>query len=324
MKENDVQIGLKVAWHGLTTIVDKVTEFPFELLRVACQMEGKDVEGWNWIIGSDDRQIIVKPVANSFQFLANSRWLEIVNNSMADIPGSVIESLGTFGGRAKRYTSLRLGTGKESYRIGNREFQTRLNFQGAIDGTMCDIVKGSNTCIVCANTFGMSLGESSEVNLRAKHTANHADKWAGIEESIEAYFLRSADFERLMTTAAEMPMVQERAHMIALGWLAMGKETSTRTLNTAKRIGELFQSGKGNEGSTGLDLISAVTDYYSHESSGGDDRMKQFTSSEIGAGARAKDQFLVDVRTKDFRFNKSAIASMAKAGELTLSLSAKD
>lgn len=322
MKENDVQLGLSMAWHGLTQILTAITGFPFELLRKPCQMDGSDVAGWDWIVGNDDSEIIGKPVADSFQFLSNARWLEIAQNSMSLIPGAVVESLGTFDGRAKRYLTIRLNDGREEFKIGDRVFQNRLNLQGAIDGSMSDVLKGSNTCIVCANTFAMSLGDASKgIHLKAKHTKNHADKWEAIEEQIEGFFNRSAEFERLMISAEEIAITENRAHMAVLGWLAEGKEAATRTLNAADRMRQLFLTGAGNRGQTGLDLISAVTDFYSHESSGGDNRMKQFTSSEIGAGAKAKDQFLADIRTKDFRFNKQAIASLVKAGELSLSLS---
>jgi hypothetical protein len=48
---------------------------------------------------------------------------------------------------------------------------------------------------------------------------------------------------------------------------------------------ELFQSGAGNRGENMADLLSGFTDYYSHESSGGEDRMKQVVSSEFSNGA---------------------------------------
>jgi len=57
----------------------------------------------------------------------------------------------------------------------------------------------------------------------------------------------------------------------------------------------LFQRGAGNNGETLLDAFSAVTDYYSHESSGGADqpgfRMKQTISSEFGSASRKKQDF---------------------------------
>lgn len=322
MKENDVQLGLSMAWHGLTQILTSITGFPFELLRVPCQMGGNDVPGWNWIVGSDDGKVIGKPVADSFQFLPNARWVEIATNSILEVvSGAVIESLGTFDGRGKRYLTVRLNDGRESFKIGERVFNNRFGINGAIDGSMVDLSKGQNTCVVCANTFAMALSEKSALSMRIKHTKNHAEKWEGVAEEIENFFNRSAEFERLMTSAEETPITENRAHMAVLGWLAEGKETSTRTLGAADRMRELFLTGKGNRGQTGLDLISAVTDFYSHESSGGENLLKQFTSSEIGAGARAKDQFLTDVRTKDFRFNKQAVASLVKAGELSLSLS---
>jgi uncharacterized protein (DUF736 family) len=57
----------------------------------------------------------------------------------------------------------------------------------------------------------------------------------------------------------------------------------------------LFNGGAGNNGETLLDAFSAVTDYYSHESSGGEDqpgfRTKQYLSSEFGSAAKKKQDF---------------------------------
>ena len=327
MLENDVQIGLSMAWHNLTKIVETVTGFPFELNRLPCELNGKGVEGWSWIVGSDDSLPIGSPIANSFQFLSNANLVKLVNEAISCVPGAKIESLGTFGGRAKRYVTILLGDKRETFKIGDRVFNFRFGFYDAIDGTMKFRGKGANTCTVCANTYAIALGEKSDFDESVKHVKSHEERIQNLSDKIESFFNRSSEFENLMRSAETVAVTERQAHMTALGWLAEGKETSTRTLNTADRMRELFLTGKGNRGQTGLDLISAVTDYYTHESAANVEdtdpstRWKQFMSSEIGSGSKMKDQFLVDVRTKDFRYNKSAVAQLVKAGELSLSLS---
>lgn len=54
----------------------------------------------------------------------------------------------------------------------------------------------------------------------------------------------------------------------------------------------LFQDARqGNHGRDAADLFSAVTDYYTHESSSGEDKQRQFVSSEYGAGLQRKQDF---------------------------------
>ena len=78
---------------------------------------------------------------------------------------------------------------------------------------------------------------------------------------------------------------------------------SSRTFNTVTRLAELFQRGAGNNGETLLDAFSAVTDFYSHESSGGADqpgfRVKQALSSEFGSASRKKQDFFSNLFTVD-------------------------
>jgi hypothetical protein len=65
----------------------------------------------------------------------------------------------------------------------------------------------------------------------------------------------------------------------------------------------LFRGGAGNKGLTLADAFSAITDFYSHESAG-EDKSKQFVSSEFGDGARSKREgmaFLTECLDKSAR-----------------------
>jgi hypothetical protein len=319
MEARDYQLGLVDAWHHLTEVVKKIFKFKHEMERVPAQLRGKDVPGHSWIVSTLDGLPIGGPVADSFQYLPNSRWMERINEVLKLVKGSEIESLGTFDSLRKRYVAIRLNKGKD-FKIGSRVFQPRLGIFGAVDRTMKDVMKGILTCPVCANTVEIGLGEASDLCVEMKHTKNHEEKWENADLAIDAFFNRSADFERLMETAEETAINEAQAHLALVGWLAEGKEASTRLLNTADRMKKLFVEGRGNAGKTGLDLISAVTDYYSHESSGGEDKWKQFTSSEIGSGNTMKTDFINRIKTDKFVFNRKVIADLSAMGKQTLAL----
>jgi hypothetical protein len=123
-----------------------------------------------------------------------------------------------------------------------------------------------------------------------------------------------------MTELAEIPCDLEGSQSLSGFMTGEKRKLSTRAGNTVERLGELFVRGAGNRGETMLDCFSAVTDFYSHESSGGENRLKQLASSEFGAGANAKArawQGLVNVDTRN-SWEAVAICSFANSnGEET-------
>lgn len=327
MESNDIQHGIAVAWHKLTKV--KTSEelardgFPFELVRKPVLVEGKET-GWQWLAGSDDGILIAKPFnPQSYPVISNARFLDIVKNALSGTKAT-IESLGTFGGRAKRYITVRVGEDFEQFRVGKRKFFNRLNLHDSFDKTGKLIAKASNTCVVCANTFAISLAEDSEFELSLRHTANMDDKIANFEKAIESYRGVTALYRELFEHADTLPVSDDVAHLSILGFLSEGKETSTRTLNQAERIRDLFNAGAGNSGRTALDLISAVTDYYSHESSGKKaSAFRQFESSEIGAGAVRKSEFVAAIQADNGReVDADRIQSLARLGKQAKELTA--
>lgn len=71
------------------------------------------------------------------------------------------------------------------------------------------------------------------------------------------------------------------------GWHGL----TARGFDKVNRLTELFKSGKGNNGRDMADVVSAVSDYYTHESVRGGDKAKQFASSEYESGAQLKRDF---------------------------------
>jgi hypothetical protein len=165
-----------------------------------------------------------------------------------------------------------------------------------------------------------------------KHTAGMSNKLEGIERVIGNLLGVQAEFQRAMEIAASEAVNPIQAKNVFAGFLGENAtELSTRTRNTVDRMSELFARGAGNRGETALDVFSAVTDYYSHESSGGEDkegfRDKQFLSSEYGPARNAKQNFfrsmfVFDDKDKDkvAGYNREGLATMAKRGETLLAI----
>jgi hypothetical protein len=334
MNSNDIQHGIEMAWHKLTTIKTaealRADGFPFEYVRSPLTVDGKAVDTHYLIQGSDDRKLIGDPRKESFGFLTNEQFMNVVRETLKGT-GATIASLGTFMGRSKRYVSIKVGSEWDEFKVANRTFKNYLNLQDALDGTMPLIGKASNVCQVCKNTFNMSLLEQSDFKVSIRHTSKHgsAENIANFQQAIDAYHGASALFKMLMETAEETPVTPTEARLAFAGYLGEGLEMATRTANTVNRLTTLFSSGAGNRGATGADLLNAVTDFYSHESSGKRGEVAQLTSSEVGTGAKAKIEFFESVSVNEYangakasrtgwRFDRGNLDSLIAAGEKSL------
>jgi hypothetical protein len=121
---------------------------------------------------------------------------------------------------------------------------------------------------------------------------------------VEAYFYTIRQFAKLLTALAEIPLDETTAKQFLVGFLYAHDqhmiddetpqteidkiEVSTRRMNQVGRMIELFKIGKGNKGENFADLFQGMTDYYTHESAGGDNVQKQIDSSEFGNAAAMK------------------------------------
>lgn len=300
LQKRDVQVGLEMAWHGATKVVPDVKfedAFPYEIERRPIFLDdGQEWEGWSFFRCSDDGKPAGKPVSDTYTEISNARFWEIVQNAVGG-SGAVVESAGTLFDRCRRFITVRLGTEVDSFWVGNREFKNRFSLLDSIDGSTNFYGVNSSICVVCSNTFNMVLNDKSgEFRFRLRHSKNLIPKIENMEKAIENFIGVSAQFKAALEIAASIEVKHDEARNMFGGW-ATSEEggISSRTYNTVGRLTDLFKGGAGNRGETLLDAFSAVTDYYSHESSGGEDRMKQSVSSEFGSGAKKKQDFFSSV-----------------------------
>jgi hypothetical protein len=311
LENRDVQAGIEQAWHGLTKVVPIVTfddAFPYDIERLPLLVANDTpLEGWSYFRCSDDGKPVGVPVADTYSAITNSRFWEIVHNAVGG-SGAVIESAGTIFDRCRRFVTVKLGTDLDTFKVGNREFKNRFSLLDSIDGSTNFYGVNSSTCVVCANTFSIVMGDTSgEFRFKLRHSKNLLPKIENMEKAIDQFVGVTAQFQKALTIANEIPVTPTDARSLFAGWAAAETNgLSSRTFNTVNRLTELFQRGAGNNGETLLDAFSAVTDFYSHESSGGADqpgfRMKQTVSSEFGSGSRKKQDFfasLFDAKMKD-------------------------
>lgn len=340
----DSMQGLKKFWHGLNEIVQKIALATCPLAKNA--PNGWDVEkrpmfepdgsksDYCRIVCTDDPTIrIGKPVhCETYGLIDNAAFLNVVQDAIDRVPGARIESVGSVCGRTKTFVGVSIPEIAETKGAG-RQILPYLNFVNGFDGLPFYCL-ANNHFVVCDNTLQLAIQEASGkiLRLRIPHTKNAPDRIENLPQLIDAYCGTQRKFAAIMDRLADQSVSTDNAEKFFAGFLTVSDTMpaakilagsvsredlamSTRRSNQKDRLLDLFANGAGNRGNDRSDLFGSVTDYFSHESSGGSDRWKQVASSEFGAGQNQKDRaFQVLQDDKGF-------AEMVNAGSLVLSAS---
>ena len=319
--EFDIQQGRENAWHNLTQIktdlnIDNNWLREWDVTRRPMTLEGVDTE-YSLNVATDNPAIqIGVPFTDSYTPVTNRMLLDTIKESFLGVKGVTLSSVGSIYNRNRVFLSFKLDEATAS--IGNRKFENYVNFGNSFDMSSPVWWGNSNVCTVCANTYRLNRSARGAFGNQAvgiKHTRNAAARLIQIEQIIDSTLGAKAEFEAAFSRLASAPISADNASDLFAGFLGGGEEMSTRTLNQTRRLSTLFKSGAGNRGETLADAFSAVTDYYSHESSG-DDVGKQFVSSEFGAGANSKNNFWDLINAPE------AVTSTIAAGKKSLQLTA--
>ena len=300
-----------MGWHGLTQINETLDLNNNWLTKWDIQEVGlktvEDVEiPFKILTGTDDSKVIGKPFAGTYTPVSNKAFLGMIGEAISSVNGAVVESVGSVNNRGRVFVSLSI-KGMDTFKVGEREFMDYLNFGNGHDQTSAVWTNASNTCTVCDNTFSMNLEGNQEIKCKVKHSKDVIARLDNIVEIIDAYVGTQAkfkaEFERLMNE----PMKTDKARNLFTGWMIRStggnqeRDLGPKTLTKVNRITDLFESGRGNSGENRADAFSAVTDYYTHESTrnSGKNVARQVFSSDYGLGRMAKSSFWNVIRNDD-------------------------
>lgn len=323
--ERDVQFGIEQAWHGLTTVLETIRKediqekflYPIVKKPLFFEVEDEKIPTDSYaIVSEDDNLPIGKAVSESYQIITNLEIFEMVQKELSTTRNTLV-SCGTVSDRSKGFLVYKIA---DDFISANRNVEPYLNFIWGHGGNIPLIARSSFLVTVCANTFAMNLGRKGrDFNLSVKHTKNASLKIDNMANAIDRYIGVAAEFQLAMDEMESREADSEKALKIFTGALGE-KDTklSTRTKNTINdRLVPLFLNGRGNRGKSIADVFNATTDYFTHESSGLNNRlsMKQFVSSEFGSGAENKSMFF------DILSDSEETERVAMQGEKILALS---
>ena len=326
IEQNDQQQGIQQAWHGLTKIKPVITLednwlTEWDVQPILLEKRGKPSK-WAVLECSDIPDVEIGQPYNpeTFKPVDNKSFLELVRASIAGTSHEIV-SVGSVRNRGRVFVSTKLN-GMEAFVAGGRSFSAYLNFGNGHDKSSVLWVNTSNTCTVCDNTFSSNLfsvenkhsDNSDDIRIRQRHTKNAIMRLPEMAKLIDKAIGVQAEFQLEFQKLSQVPLSSPVATNLFAGFLGrritdaktVEKGLSTRANNTILQLVNLYESDKGNGGSTRADAFSAVTDYYTHYSSGKDTNpMRQFLSSEYGSGQQSKADFwrLVTRDDDDESFN---------------------
>jgi|688.fasta_scaffold77078_6 hypothetical protein len=329
IKERDIQAGLNQAWHNLTTIVDEVKQdnsMPFEVVEspIYYKKQEQDYFGvtrdvyvedpeFKILLANDDWLPIGDPYASSYQPSSIKMFWEVIKKGMGQTPYQIV-SAGTVDNRRKLFASLKV---TEGFEVAGRKFEDFITVLDSFDKTTALTARYLNFCTVCNNTFMASMTSGKEIG-KAKHTQMLEVNVARLIDAIDGFAGTSNLFQSMLERAHEKECSRDEAKAWAAGVQGRNMEKGTNALvQKAARIGELFESGRGNEGRTRLDAFQALTEFETHESSNRKEAGAQNYSSNWGASALTKtiaaQRFEIDWDTNVKRGNKLLESAVALA-----------
>lgn len=323
IQKRDTQVGIEMAWHKLTQVVPQIDEtnagilYPMYIAETYFKTpEGVEVESnGRQIVTADDNLPVGRPVGSDYKLISNKEIWDAIQEGLSGTQHTIV-SCGSVADRSLGFVSVKVA---DNFIAAKRDTQNVMNILWGHGGNKAVTARSGFTVVVCQNTFNMAMAEKSDFKLSLRHTANA--NVLDLSKAIDAHIGVAAEFKLAMDKLDSVDVKQSEARKIFAGFIAGGetpetKSGITRFTNTLDRIQELFVSGKGNAGRTMADVFNGVTDYYSHESTGGT-AWKQFASSEFGSAAVRKTDFF------EVLSDSAKLRETAKHGEgvlLTLGL----
>ena len=310
--ERDAQVGLSQAWHGLTTVVKEIDPSDnmlrdWDVERHPLHYIDKDgnaiTTGHGILRATDDGEVVGKPMSPYYKHVTNEMFMDLVSDAMKQLPKAKLESIGSVGNRGKVFATVSMADNKE-YKVGDRTFQDYLNFGNSHDQTSRLWVNNTNICTVCENTFNFNLNNKNGMVGSAVHRGDVELKVADLGDLIKEFLGVQEDFKVKFQKLLKKKLKKENASRLFTGFLMRNNPReglSTRCINTVEQLDTLFVKGAGNRGENYADAFSAVTDYYTHNSTrgGGKNKANQYYSSEHGLGRMNKSSFWTVINNEE-------------------------
>lgn len=332
--ENDVMYSTEgFSWHRLDRLAKEITKESVSPIfnkiiegKLQIEVDGEMVEMEDYKaliadlrgLGMQENMVPLHVPKAGYKVINNEEIFDAAVEAIKDVDAK-ITSIMTLENRKKFALSVNLGD--DVMKVNGDEIHAHLNFVSSHDGTMNLKAYDSTIRVVCMNTLRWSLEAAGEVGFTIRHTKNAEIALENLPELVNAILTGRIQFKEVMEYLATCKVDSNEALAMAAGYFCLesgSPKLSTRSLNTANAIADLFANGKGNNGKNLYDLANGATEYWTSGDGVGrkaSDISKAY-KSEFGMAADHKSRF-VEMLADESRRNtardmgKEALAEIA-------------
>lgn len=322
------------SWHRLDRLVEKIDEETaaplfFDVIEspLMVNIDGQAVamEGYKSLVADhravrpdlapQDQLIPLHIPKDGYKVIKNKEIFHAAQEAIKEVDGK-ITSIMTL--EAGKKFALTVNLGEDVLKVNNDEIHAHLNFVSSHDGSLNLKAYDSTIRIVCMNTLRWSLEAAGEVGFTIRHTKNAEVALQNLPELVNNILKGRVNFKEVMEYLETCKVDSNEALAMAAGYFMVesgATKLSTRSLNAATEIVNLFAVGRGNKGQTLYDLANGATEYWTSGEGVGKkaDALTKSYKSEFGMAADHKNRFVELLANEDKRneardIGKEAIA----------------
>ena len=297
--ERDFHVGLAMAWHNLTEVVEVVTadRFP-KIIRVPLTYTvGEQLREWDGMtvpISLDDGLPVGIASGESYTLFTPKEAMAFLNEVLA---GTVhkIESLGMIFNRAHWFVTFSLD---ELAGIAPDGEAFKLSASGGLDKSQSPRINLTHTVQVCNNT--VMLTRSGRALFGSKLTKRFKSRLEASRDALGQTVGMARIFNETLRGLERAKASADEARAVYAADLAENGADlkSTRSSNLLDELIVGFQRGRGNSGATRFDVLNGYTEVFGSGlvgSSSKRDSFSRWQSSEWGGNAERKESFAAGI-----------------------------
>lgn len=246
--------------------------------------------GERYVVAADDGLPVGPAVGSRYWTPSNAELFDVFSEALAGSDYKLVSAL-----TVENRTQFALDAKAATIKAGRRDFSPYVGLHRAFGGKSSLYVCGHGTVMQCGNTTSLFLREVANADslIVMRNSLGLKNRIPEFKSEIERIHGVNAEFAFALKEADEIPVAAPDARLAFAGLLTNGKPLvstasgNVRTLNRVLQLSGLFRNGKANKGESLGDFYNAATEFYTHQSSG-DNRVKQFMSSEFGSAREFK------------------------------------
>lgn len=310
------------SWHRKDRLVEKIDEETatplfFDVIEspLMVNIDGQlvNMEGYKSLVADhrlvrpdlapEDQLIPLHIPRDGYKVIKNRDIFHAAQEAIKEVDGKITSIMSLESG--KKF-ALTINLGDDVIKVNNDEIHAHLNFVSSHDGSLNLKAYDSTIRIVCMNTLRWSLEAAGEVGFTIRHTKNAEIALQNLPELVNNILKGRVNFKEVMEYLESCKVDSNEALAMAAGYFMVesgAEKLSTRSLNAATEIVNLFANGLGNKGRTLYDLVNGATQYWTSGQGVGikADELTKAYKSEYGLAAEHKNRFVELLANEDKR-----------------------